>query len=239
MLFSNKINIDKISVSFIEEILGFNEPEYIRSSGSKEIIENKQVGLTIYSTSNEVFALFDELQIPYKEHTIEEVLKFLFDRLLYEYMEEQSYYTEETYNRFKNTFIYKQLQMLIYHTKSLMLWLYNDVEQIPRNSKRLYRRKEINPVYETNYLEKYENFKMIIGVVKPERLADYFNSLVGLKHFSVRTKAIYHSIVEELEIRDIDYDCMLYGKDRMLSYKIEIKSINNELVVNKSIIKSA
>ena len=42
---------------------------------------------------------------------IEEVLKFLFDRLLYEYMEDQSYYTEESYNRFKNTFIYMQLQM--------------------------------------------------------------------------------------------------------------------------------
>lgn len=239
MLFSNKININKISNSLIEEILGFNEPEYTLSSDAKEIVKNEEVGLTIYSTSIEIFDLFNELQIPYKENTIEEVLKFLFDRLLYEYMEDQTHYTEESYNRFKNTFIYKQLQMLIYHTKSLMLWLYNDVEQIPRSSKRLYRKKDINPVYETNYLEKYENFKMIMGVVKPERLADYFNSLVGLKHFSIRTKAIYHAFVEELEIRDINYDCMLYGKERILSYKIDISSINNELVVTKSIIKSA
>lgn len=112
-----------------------------------------------------------------------------------------------------------------------MLWLYNDVELIPRNSKRLYRRKEINPVEETNYLEEYERFKMYMGVVKPERLADYFNSLVGLKHFSIRTKAIYHSIVEELEIRDINYDCMLYSKEHMFSYSIEIKSINNKYKV--------
>jgi hypothetical protein len=237
MLYANKIDRDKISISFIEEILGFDEPEYIVRSDAKEIIENKQVGITIYSTSDEICALLNQLQIPYKENTIEEVLKILFDRLLYEYMEDQSYYTEETYNRFKNTFIYKQLQMLIYHTKSLMLWLYNDVEQIPRSSKRLYRKKDINPVYETNYLEKYENFKMIMGVVKPERLADYFNSLVGLKHFSVRTKATYHTIVEELEIREINYDWMLCGKEPMLSYKIDISSINNELVVTKSIKK--
>ena len=60
MLFSNKINIDKISVSLIEEILGFNEPEYSLSSDAKKIIENKQVGLTIYSTSYEICALLDE-----------------------------------------------------------------------------------------------------------------------------------------------------------------------------------
>jgi len=45
-------------------------------------------------------------------------------------MKNQSCYTKETYNRFKSTFIYDQLQMLIYHTKSLMLWLYDDIEQI-------------------------------------------------------------------------------------------------------------
>lgn len=236
MLFSNKKGI---SLSMMEEILGYDELEQTFSATTKEILIQEEIGKTIFFNSNEIFALFEELQIPYKEHTIEEVLKFLFDRILYEYMEDQSLYTEESYNRFKNTFIYKQLQMLIYYTKSLMLWLYNDVEQIPRSSKRLYRKKDINPVYETNYLEKYENFKMIMGVVKPERLADYFNSLVGLKHFSIITKAIYHSIVEELEIRDINYDCMLYGKERILSYKIDISSINNELVVTKSIIKSA
>jgi len=52
MLFSNKINIDKISVSLIEEILGFNEPECILSSDEKEIIENK---LLLYS----IFSLFE------------------------------------------------------------------------------------------------------------------------------------------------------------------------------------
>ena len=230
MLFSNK---NRMSLSMMEEILGFNEPEYILSSDEKEIIENKQRGLTIHSKSDEVFALFDELHIPYIEKTIEEVLIFLFDRLLYEYMKNQSCYTKETYNRFKSTFIYDQLQMLIYHTKSLMLWLYDDIEQIPRNCRSLYRKKEISPVYETNYLEKYENFKMIMGVVKPERLAEYFNSLVGLKHFSCKTKAMYHAIVEELEIRDINYDIMLYSKERMLSYHIDIINRGNKLLVIK------
>ena len=228
MLFSNKINIDKISVSLIEEILGFNEPEYILSSDEKEIIENKQIGLTIHSNSDEIFAVFDELQIPYQEKTIEEVLIFLFDRLLYEYMEDQSYYTEETYSRFKNTFIYDQLQILIYHTKSLMLWLYNDIEQFPKNCRSLYRIKDINPVYQTNYIEYYEHYKLFMEFLPPEKLPRYFNKLVGLKHFNVRTKAIYHALVEELEIRDIDYDSMLYCKERMFSYKIEIKSINNK-----------
>jgi hypothetical protein len=160
MLYANKIDRDKISIFFIEEILGFDEPEYIESSDAKEIIENKQVGITIFSNSKEIFALFDELQIPYKENTVEEVLIFLFDRLLYEYMEDQSSYTKETYSKFKNTFIYKQLQILIYHTKSLMLWLYNDIEQFPKNCRSLYRKKEINPVHETNYLEVYEHFKL-------------------------------------------------------------------------------
>ncbi len=228
MLFSNKINIDKISVSLIEEILGFNEPEYSLSYDAKEIIENKQVGITIYSNSDEIFAVFDELQIPYKEKTIEEVLIFLFDRLLYEYMEDQSYYTKETYSRFKNTFIYDQLQILIYHTKSLMLWLFNDIEQFPKNCRSLYRIKDINPVYQTNYIEYYEHYKLFMEFLSPEKLPRYFNKLVGLKHFSVRTKAIYHALVEELEIRDIDYDSMLYCKERMFSYKIEIKSINNK-----------
>jgi hypothetical protein len=231
MLFSNKINIDKISVSLIEEILGFNEPEYILYSDEKEIIENKQRGLTIHSKSDEVFALFDELQIPYIEKTIEEVLIFLFDRLLYEYMKNQSCYTKETYNRFKSTFIYDQLQMLIYHTKSLMIWLYNDIDQFPRNCRSLYRKNEINPIDETNYLEKYEHYKLFMEFLPPEKLPRYFNKLVGLKHFSIRTKAIYHALVEELEIRDVNYDCMLYGNERMLSYKIEITSINNKYKV--------
>jgi hypothetical protein len=231
MLFSNKINIDKISISLIEQILGINEPEYILSYDEKEIIENKQIGLTIHSKSEEVFALLNELQIPYKEKTIEEVLIFLFDRLLYEYMENQSCYTKETYNKFKSTFIYDQLQMLIYHTKSLMLWLYDDIEQIPRNCRSLYRKKEISPVYETNYLEKYEHYKLHMEILPTEKLLRYFNKLVGLKHFSIRTKAIYHALVEELEIRDINYDFMLYGKERMFSYKIEIISINNKYKV--------
>jgi len=231
MLYSNKINIDKISISLIEEILGFNEPKYTLSSDSKEIIENKQIGLTIHSNFDEIFAVFDELQIPYQEKTIEEVLEFLFDRLLYEYMEDQSCYTKETYSSFKNTFIYDQLQILIYHTKSLMLWLYNDIEQFPKNCRSLYRIKDINPVYQTNYIEYYEHYKLFMEFLPAEKLPRYFNQLVGLKHFSIKTKAIYHALVEELEIRDIDYDSMLFGKERMFSYSIEIKSINNKYKV--------
>ena len=225
MLFSNK---NRMSLSMVEEILSFNEPEYSLSYDAKEIIENKQVGITIYSNSDEIFAVFDELQIPYKEKTIEEVLIFLFDRLLYEYMEDQSYYTKETYSRFKNTFIYYQLKILIYHTKSLMLWLYDDIDQFPKNCRSLYRIKDINPVFQTNYIEYYEHYKLFMEFLPPEKLPRYFNKLVGLKHFSIRTKAIYHALVEELEIRDIDYDSMLYCKERMFSYKIEIKSINNK-----------
>ena len=212
----------------MEEILDIDEIEPALSFKKEDVSENKQVGLRIYSTSYEIFELFDELQIPYKEKTIEEVLIFLFDRLLYEYMEDQSYYTKETYSRFKNTFIYDQLQILIYHTKSLMLWLYNDIEQFPKNCRSLYRIKDINPVYQTNYIEYYEHYKLFMEFLPPEKLPRYFNKLVGLKHFSVRTKAIYHALVEELEIRDIDYDSMLYCKERMFSYKIEIKSINNK-----------
>ena len=65
----------------------------------------------------------------------------------------------------------------------------------------------------------------------PEKLPIYFNKLVGLKHFSIRTKAVYHALVEELEIRDIDYDSMLFSKERMFSYSIEIISINNKFKV--------
>ena len=215
----------------MEEILDIDEIEPALSFKKEDVSENKQIGLTIHSNSDEIFALLDELQIPYQEKTIEEVLIFLYDRMLYEYMENQSYYTKETYNRFKNTFIYDQLQILINHTKSLMLWLYNDIEQIPRNCRSLFRIKEINPVYQTNYLEYYEHYKLFMEFLPPEKLPRYFNQLIGLKHFSVRTKAIYHALVEELEIRDIDYDRMLYGKERMLSYKIEIKSINNKYKV--------
>ncbi len=215
----------------MEEILDIDEIEPALSFKKEDVSENKQVGLRIYSTSNEIFELFDELQIPYKEKTIEEVLIFLFDRLLYEYMENQSYYTKETYNRFKNTFIYDQLQILINHTKSLMLWLYNDIEQIPKNCRSLFRKQEVNPVNETNYLEIYERFKMYMEFVTPDRLAKYFNCLVGLKHFSVRTKAIYHAFVEELELRNIDYDVMLFSKERMLSYFIDIVNNNNRLMV--------
>ena len=233
MLFSNKINKDKISISLIEEILGYDELEQTLPSDAKEVLNIEEIGLTPYSNSKEIFALFDELQIPYNDKTIEEVLKFLFDRLVYEYMEDQSYYNEESYSKFKNTFMYKQLQMLIYHTKSLMLWLYDDIEQIPRHYRSLFRKKEISPVYETNYIEYYEHYKLFMEFLPPEKLPRYFNQLIGLKHFSVRTKAIYHALVEELEIRDIDYDCMLYGKERMLSYSIEIVTIDNRFTVIK------
>jgi hypothetical protein len=230
MLFSNK---NRISLPIIEEILDIDEIEPVLSLEKVQVLENKNIGLTIDSSSFEILTLLDELQIPYKGKSIEEVLKFLYDRLLFEYMEDQSYYTKETYNKFKNTFIHDQLQILIYHTKSLILWLYNDIEQIPRNSKRLYRKKEINPVYDTNYLEEYERYKIYMGIVKPERLAEYFNSLVGLKHLSIRTKAIYHTFVEELELRNIDYDSMLYSKEQMLSYFIDIVTKDNKLIVVK------
>jgi hypothetical protein len=72
-----------------------------------------------------------------------------------------------------------------------------------------------------------------MGIVKPERLAEYFNSLVGLKHFSIKTKAIYHAFVEELEIRDIEYDSILYGKEKMLSYNIDIVIKDSILTVIK------
>ena len=220
-----------MSLSMMEEILGFDEVEQTFSAPTKEILKQEEVGLTIHSTTNEVFALFDELQIPYNDKTIEEVLKFLFDRLLYEYMEDQSYYNDESYDKFKNTRIYKQLQVLIFHTKSVMLWLYNDIEQFPRNCIGLYRKKEINPVYQTNYLEEYEHYKLFMEFLPPDKLPRYFNQLVGLKHFSIRTKAIYHALVEELEIRDINYDSMLYSKERMLSYYIDIVSQDNKLIV--------
>ena len=231
MLFSNKINKDRISLSLMEEILGFGEIENTLLSNSEEIKGCDKIGLTIYSDSDEIIATLDKFQIPHKDKTIEEVLKFLFDRLLFEYMVDQSYYNQESYSKFKNTFIYEQLQILIYHTKSLMLWLYNDIEQFPRNCRSLYRKKDLNPVDETNYLEIYERFKMYMEFVSPDRLTEYFNNLVGLKHFSVRTKAIYHTIVEELELRDIDYDSMLYSKERMLSYYIDIVSQDNKLIV--------
>ena len=230
MLFS-KNNKNRISLSLMEEILGFDEVEQTLSFNPEEILENAKVGLTIFSDSDEIIAILDKLQIPYKGKTIEEVLTFLFDRLLFEYMEDQSYYTKESYSKFKNTFVYKQLQMVIYHTKSLMLWLYNDIEQFPRNCIGLYRKKEINPVYQTNYLEEYEHYKLFMEFLPPDKLPRYFNQLVGLKHFSIRTKAIYHALVEELEIRDINYDSMLYSKERMLSYYIDIISQDNKLIV--------
>lgn len=215
MLYSNKIAKNRISLCLMEEILDFEEE-----------------GLTIYSTHFEVFKTLDELQIPCKEKTIEEVLNFLFDRLLFEYMENQLYYNEKSYSKFKNTLIYVQLQMLIYHVKSLLLWMSdNNTNQIPKNCKILYRKQDVNPVNETNYLKLYERYKIFMGIATPERLVKYYNSLVGLRHLSVRTKAIYHAFVEELELRDINYDIMLYGKERMFSYNIEIKSIDNKYKV--------
>lgn len=217
MLYYNKINKNKISLSLMEEILDIEE-----------------VGLTINSNTIDIFAYLDKLQIPYKGKTIEEVLQFLFDRLLYEYMHDQSYYTKESYSKFKNTFIYDQLQMLIYHVKSLLLWIFNnDINQIPKNCKMLFRKKEIDPVYQTNYLQEYEHYKLFMEFLPPEKLPRYFNQLVGLKHFSIRTKAIYHALVEELEIRDINYNIMLFGKERMLSYYIDIVLVKNRLTVIK------
>lgn len=215
----------------MDEIFGIEELEKTLPYNPEESLKIEKVGLTIYSNSNEIIDSLDEFQIPYEDKTIEELLKFLFDRILFEYMEDQSYYTKETYSKFKNTFVYGQLQILIYHTKSLMLWLYNDIEQFPRNCRGLYRKKEINPVYQTNYLEEYEHYKLFMEFLPPEKLPRYFNQLVGLKHFSIRTKAIYHALVEELEIRDINYDSMLYSKERMLSYYIDIVSQDNKLIV--------
>jgi hypothetical protein len=232
MLFS-KNNKTSLSASMMDEIFGIEEIEQTLPPNPEEILENEKVGLTIFSDSDEIIATLDKFQIPHKDKTIEEVLTFLFDRLLYEYMEDQSYYTKESYSKFKNTFVYDQLQILIYHTKSLMLWLYNDIEQFPRNCRGLYRKKEINPVYQTNYLEEYEHYKLFMEFLPPEKLPRYFNQLVGLKHFSIRTKAIYHALVEELEIRDINYDIMLYSKERMLSYYIDIVSQDNKLIVVK------
>lgn len=232
MLFSKKINKDRISLSLMEEILGFDEVEQTLSSNSEEILKIEKVGLTIYSDSDEIIATLNKFQIPHTDKTIEEVLTFLFDRLLFEYMEDQSYYTKESYSKFTNTFAYEQLQILIYHVKLHMLWLYSDdINQIPKNYKILFRKQEVDPVGETNYLEIYERFKIYMEIVTPKRLAMYFNSLVGLKHFSVRTKAIYHAVVEELELREIDYDSMLYSKERMLSYYIDIVSQDNKLIV--------
>lgn len=231
MLFSKNYKTS-LNASMMDEILGIEELENTLLSNSEEILDIEKIGLTYSSSKDEIFASLDKLQIPYKGKIIEELLKFLFDRLLYEYMEDQTYYTIESYSRFNNTFIYEQLQILIYHVKSLLFWLYNnDSKQIPRNCKSLYRKKDINPVDETNYFENYEHFKILMEFVAPKRLAEYFNSLVGLKHFSVRTKSIYHSFVEELELRDIDYDCMLYCKERMLSYYIDIVSLDNKLIV--------
>jgi hypothetical protein len=222
MLYSNKIDKNRLRLSLMDEILDIED-----------------ACLTIYSNRFEVFKTLDELQIPYEEKTIQEVLNFLFDRLLFEYMEDQSYYNLESYNKFKDTFIYKRLQLLITNTKSLMLWMSdNDTNQIPKNCKILYRKQDINPVNETNYLKLYERYKIFMEIATPERLVKYYNSLVGLRHFSVRTKAIYHAFVEELELRDIDYDILLYGKEKMLSYNVDIVTKNSKIKVIQSIIKS-
>ena len=73
-------------------------------SGSPNRLRQPEPRPRIDSSSFEILTLLDKLQIPYKGKSIEEVLKFLYDRLLFEYMEDQSYYTKETYNKFKNTF---------------------------------------------------------------------------------------------------------------------------------------
>lgn len=216
MLFSY-IDKNRISASMMCEILGVEE-----------------VGLTLYSDSKEVFKSLKKLDIPYQDKTNEEVLNFLFDRLLYEYMEHQSYYTESTYDEFKKTSIFVELQLLIYHVKSIVFWLFNNEmtkTNMSRNLKHLLIKTDVNPKTDTDYLKYYEQYKLYMSLVNPEQLIKYFNSIVGLKHFSVKTKAIYHAFVEEIEIRDIDYDSMLYSKERMLSYHIDIVIKYNKLIV--------
>lgn len=165
MLYSNKIDKNRLRLSLMHEILDIED-----------------ACLTIYSTHFEVFKTLDEFQVPYKDKTIEEVLNFLFDRLLFEYMEDQSYYNTESYNKFKETFIYKRLQLLITNTKYLLLWMSdNDTNQILKNCKILYRKQDVNPVNETNYLKLYERYKIFMEIATPKRLVKYYNSLVGLK----------------------------------------------------------
>ena len=82
-----------------------------------------------------------------------------------------------------------------------------------------------------NYKCQCSHIILGLSVIVFYKLAKYFNCLVGLKHFSVRTKAIYHAFVEELELRNIDYDVMLFSKERMLSYYIDIVNNNNRLMV--------
>lgn len=77
----------------------------------------------------------------------------------------------------------------------------------------------------------YERFKMYMRFVTLERLTEYLNSLLGLKHFSVRTKAICHAFVEELELRDIHYNVMFFGQERLLSYYIKIVTKDDNLIV--------
>lgn len=201
----------------------------------EEILEIHEVRLSHTSTTDVIFATLDGFEIPYKDKSIPEVLDLLFDRLLYEYMEDQPCYNQESYKKFKNTFMYFQIQMMIYHVKTQMLWLYNnDVRQIPKNAKVLFLKTEINPIDDTNYVEEYDRFKMYLEFVTPNKLVGYFNSIVGLKHFSIKTKALYRAFVEELEFRNIDYDVMLFGQDRMLSYNIAIEIKNNKLIVIKN-----
>lgn len=198
-----------------------------------EVLDNNKVDFSLLNR-DEIFESLGELQIPFKNKTLVEVLHFLFDRLLYEYMEDQSYHNEESYTKFKNSLIYNQLQLLIYNVKFLILEMYNnDIDQIPNNCIRTYRKTEINPIRDTNYLSTYEKYKKNIQLLSPYSIPEFFNRLVGLRHFSVRTKAIYHAIVEELELRDINYDIMLCGKERMLSYEIDIVTKDCELTVIK------
>lgn len=230
----SKNNKNGLTASMMDEMFGIEEVEEILDSNSEQIRGSDKIVLTLLSSKDEVLASLDELEIPYHDKTIEQVLTFLFDRLLYEYMEHQSYYTKESYSEFKTTFMYDQLQILIYHVKFTMLNLYdNGVHQIPRHYKFLYRMKDINPVEKTNYLEIYERFKMYMEFVTPYRLAKYFNYLVGLKHDSVRTKAIYHAFVEELEKRVVNQDGMLYSNESMLIYYADIVSQANKLFVVK------
>lgn len=231
MMFS-KNNKNGLTASMMDEIFGIEEVEKILEPNSEKSRFIEKVGLTLSYSKDDVLAILDGLQIPHKDKTIEEILNFIFDRLLFEYMEDQSYYKEDSYLKFKNTLIYGRLQMLICHFKNILLIMANnDYNQIPKNCKMFYRKQDLNPVSETNYLKLYERYKTYMGIVTPERLLKYYNNLVGLKHFSVKTKAIYHAFVEELELRDIDYDIMLYGKERILSYHINIITKNNKLIV--------
>lgn len=215
-------------------LFSYTNKRIMSDSLMSEIFGDDEVRLTLKSETEEVFKYLDFLCIPYKNHTIEEVLEFLYDRILYEYMENQTCYSKETFIEFKKTIIYKEIQILIYHLKKLLLWLYDEnYQKMPRTSRLLMKKSDINPEQDTVYIVYYEQYRLYMSLVVPDKLVGYFNSLVGLKHLSVRTKAIYHAFVEEIERRNFDYDDLIYSKEKMLSYFIEVSSNNNKFKIIK------